>query len=413
MKQIFTLICLTTFTHVASAQLLSENFNFSGLITANGWTAHSAGGTTPITTSGVTGLTYTGYVGSGVGSTGNAAALGASGEDDNKTLSTAQTSGVVYYSFLLKVTSMGASKNNYITGLYENSTTFPMRLFLVSNAGATNFEFGIGRSGAAIATTANTYSFGATYLVVMKYEFVSGTTNDIISLFIQTSGVNINEGTPNLTYSGATGTDATSINGVLLRQGTATDAIISTIDELRVANTWTTVLPIETSNIAAQNKGTKNVITWSTASEKNNAYFEVQHATNGLDFQSISEKIKGNGTTNVKNDYTFEHLTPSVIRDYYRLRQVDTDGTATLSKVVSVVATGKNGALKVYPTLASDKLNISVDSKETVDFNIYNLVGQTVQSGQLTGQKELIISHLPSGTYILKVGNATVTFSKN
>jgi autotransporter-associated beta strand protein len=172
-------------------------------------------------------------------------------------------------------------------------------------------------------------------------------------------------------------------------------------------------LSVDLLNISAQSKGTKNVITWSTASEKNNAYFEVQHATNGLDFQTVSEKIKSNGTTTVKNDYTFEHSTPSVIRDYYRLKQVDNDGTATLSKVVSVVATGKNGALKVYPTLATDKLNVSLESKETVDFNIYNLVGQAVQSGQLTGQKELIINHLPSGVYFLKVGNATVKFSKN
>ena len=172
-------------------------------------------------------------------------------------------------------------------------------------------------------------------------------------------------------------------------------------------------LSVDLLNISAQSKGTKNVITWSTASEKNNAYFEVQHATNGLDFQPISDKIKGNGTTNVKNNYTFEHLTPSVIRDYYRLKQVDNDGTTTLSKVVSVVGTAKNGALKVYPTLASDKLTISLDSEETVGFSIYNLVGQAVQSGQLTGQKELIISYLPNGVYFFKVGNATVKFSKN
>ena len=192
---------------------------------------------------------------------------------------------------------------------------------------------------------------------------------------------------------------------------TATAAGFTTFSPFTVGNQ--NALSVDLLNISAQSKGTKNLITWSTASEKNNAYFEVQHATDGLDFQTISEKIKGNGTTNVKNDYAFEHLTPSVIRDYYRLKQVDNDGTSTLSKVVSVVATGKNGALKVYPTLATDKLNISLESKETVDFNIFNLVGQAVQSGQLTGQKELIINHLPSGTYLLKVGNATVKFSKN
>ena len=61
----------------AASLLLEENFDFSGLLTNNGWTAHSSGGTNPISTT--AGLTYTNYPSSGIG---NAALIGnASGED--------------------------------------------------------------------------------------------------------------------------------------------------------------------------------------------------------------------------------------------------------------------------------------------------------------------------------------------
>jgi hypothetical protein len=171
------------------------------------------------------------------------------------------------------------------------------------------------------------------------------------------------------------------------------------------------VLSVEFQNITAKNKGTANVVNWSTASEKNNAYFDVQHATNGLDFQTIGT-VKGNGTINTVSNYSYEHATPTVGTNYYRLRQVDVNGAESFSKVVSVQNGGKKGTISVYPTLATDKLNV-LNVEETATYSIFNLLGQNVQIGQLNGQNELIISKLSAGTYILKVGNSSVKFFKN
>ena len=63
------------------AQSFSEDFNFSGLLTANGWTAHSGGGTNAISTT-------TGLVFAGLNNAGNAAVLTTSGEDVSKLLTT-------------------------------------------------------------------------------------------------------------------------------------------------------------------------------------------------------------------------------------------------------------------------------------------------------------------------------------
>src|SRR6185436_6685124 len=82
----------TTTSHAAGSPLLVEDFSYTAgdLITAHGWTAHSAGGTNAIAVTSP-GLTYTGYIGSGVG---NAVSLTTSGEDDNRVFPS-QTSGTV------------------------------------------------------------------------------------------------------------------------------------------------------------------------------------------------------------------------------------------------------------------------------------------------------------------------------
>ena len=111
------------------------------------------------------------------------------------------------------------------------------------------------------------------------------------------------------------------------------------------------------------------------------------------------------------NEYEFVDDTPLSI-SYYRLRSVDFDGKETLSNIVSVI-NKKGSKLKVYPNVANDKIIIRSNSPNPQTFNIYNLLGQNVQTGQLTGQKELIISPLSTGTYFLKVQGETVKFVKN
>jgi hypothetical protein len=99
---LFTFLLSAILALQVNAQLLVEDFDFTGDLTANGWTAHSGAGTNPIATT--TGLSYTGYASSGIG---NAAGLDNTGEDVNRTFTT-QTSGIMYYSALVNVTNASA-----------------------------------------------------------------------------------------------------------------------------------------------------------------------------------------------------------------------------------------------------------------------------------------------------------------
>ena len=113
----------------AQAQaILTEDFNFSGTLIANGWTLIGTTSATPITTVGSTGLIYPGSPASNVG---NSASLLTSGDDNYKSF-TSQTSGAVYASFLINVAAAQAA-GDYFTGLSSSTTAYEYRLFAKNN----------------------------------------------------------------------------------------------------------------------------------------------------------------------------------------------------------------------------------------------------------------------------------------
>lgn len=95
------------------------------------------------------------------------------------------------------------------------------------------------------------------------------------------------------------------------------------------------VLPVELLDFKVSNQKTHNLLEWSTASEKNNDYFQIEHSIDGQNWQKIGE-IKGAGTTTSNQYYSATHKDyPSEI-NYYRLIQVDYDGTVNKHKIISI-----------------------------------------------------------------------------
>ena len=213
--------------------LLDENFSYPAgdLITSWGWTAHSGAGTQAITVNNG-GLTFSGYIDSGIG---NAALVDNNGEDDNKGF-TAQTSGVVYTAFMVNVTTTAAGYFFHLGG-NPIGTIFRGKVFM----DATNhFGVSVGSNTGTFATS--TYNLGTTYLLVLKYEIVAGTNNDIVSLFIfDTSAPTTEPGAP--TIGPLTDATQTDINPacVAMRQFSATQNLL--LDGIRVGLTWADVIP--------------------------------------------------------------------------------------------------------------------------------------------------------------------------
>jgi trimeric autotransporter adhesin len=158
-------------------------------------------------------------------------------------------------------------------------------------------------------------------------------------------------------------------------------------------------LPVELVSFDARKNQNSVLLSWTTASEKDNAYFDVEYSGNGNEFQTIGQ-VKGNGTSVVSNTYKFEHKTPSVGINYYRLKQVDYNGTSNYSPIRSVIM-GKSG-FALQSTLVHDVLNVVSSDETSTPLSIFNVSGQQVFTGKVQGAQQINISALPSGLYIIR-----------
>ena len=164
-------------------------------------------------------------------------------------------------------------------------------------------------------------------------------------------------------------------------------------------------LPVELTNFTAQNKGAFNSLNWQTATEVNNNHFEVQHSIDAQKFENIGE-VKGVGTSNGIQNYSFKDYNPVDGINYYRLRQVDNDGKATISNVVSVLNGNAKNSFSVQTNVAQTEIFINASESKNMDtpFEIVDMLGRTVQSlvfkNNQTTQK-ISIASFRAGQYLI------------
>ncbi|RNI28796.1 T9SS type A sorting domain-containing protein [Rufibacter latericius] len=176
------------------------------------------------------------------------------------------------------------------------------------------------------------------------------------------------------------------------------------------------VLPVELTTFTGSRSGNVVNLAWSTASEKDNDYFKVELSQDGKSFRSLGQ-VKGNGTTNVAQEYSFTDAAAPAGTVYYRLKQVDFDGKFEYSKVIAVKAAGRatsQASLEAYPNPTSDKVYVtSSKSSGQGTLTVYNSNGKTVlqQKLQVAGGRALLLdlSSQVSGFYTLRLENETGT----
>lgn len=268
MKKIITCGLLLGLGWSVQAQtvLLTENFDYTAAtnLQSNGWSSHSAAATNPIQVVSP-GLSWslTPYRANNVG---NAAGVNNTGSDENRNFSSYPNSGNVYLSFLTKVQAPGANEVFLHLGQYTNTTTpvftsingaFRARTFVASanGAGANKFRLGLSFNSGTLAndTTAH-LDTSKTYLVVVKYSFISGTLNDQVSLFLFEDGDNIalEPATPTIGPLTGSQADADFIQLVALRQFNANQRI--TVDGIVAQTSWD-MLATNTWNGSAWSRG--------------------------------------------------------------------------------------------------------------------------------------------------------------
>lgn len=178
------------------------------------------------------------------------------------------------------------------------------------------------------------------------------------------------------------------------------------LDALTVSNA-SAPLPVVLTRFTAEPRGADALLRWATASEKNSDRFEVEASADGRAFRRIGQ-VAGQGSTSQPHDYQL--LDPAIARYaaspvYYRLRQVDLDGTASYSVVRTVaVPTAAGLALFPNPTRAAATLT---GAKPAAQVQVYDALGRLVltATADATGAANLQLpTWLATGVYVVRTG---------
>lgn len=175
------------------------------------------------------------------------------------------------------------------------------------------------------------------------------------------------------------------------------------VDHFRISVYTTSTLPIELFEFTAAPSGNDVQVSWVTATETNNDYFIVERAGGDGVFANIG-RIEGSGNSSMLISYSFTDAQPLQGASYYRLKQVDYDGSASYSSIAAVTFTSHAKA-SVYPNPSAGGVFTFVqeDASAENEVAVFSANMMLVKKVMVApGEKAIIsLSDQPDGIYFL------------
>jgi hypothetical protein len=305
---------------------------------------------------------------------------------------------------------LGSSSNDVGYYIKVQATSFFLAGYFT---GTVDFNPGAG--------TSNLVSNGASDIFVAKYDldgqyqgcFKIGSTSADYARCITSSQTDV------ITVGGAF--QGTNID---FDPAAATQNLLSSnggYDLFIAKYNWSSSLPVSMTSFTGNYENGKGaLLNWSTSSEINVGYYEVQRSFNGTDFETIG-KVMSKGNSSNATTYDFSDKSFLKGTNFYRLRIVDKNGQAAFSAIVKLSINDVK-LVKIYPNpVSTGLLNISLSSdlhNKPITIQIVSQLGQVVISKKfgsgIQGTIEIPVSSLSNGTYtaIISDGLTTVAVGK-
>ncbi len=286
----------------------------------------------------------------------------------------------------------------------------------------------IGANNAFVKGIVDLSSFINKASVILKFEYTTGWGYYwmIDSILVKgTANVNVSWSPAAGLFTDASGTTP-YVAGSHARQlyafpsttttynATATSAANCMVSSSSVITVDCTPTPVTLVNFTGEKRGAINRLSWTTATEVNNAGFELQRSIDGVNFSKllfVSSKAE-NGNSTEKLNYFYNDEQPLKGINYYRLKQLDKDGKYDYSGVVKLDGDRVTEVqiVSVYPNPVRDRLNIKLQSpvskKGTVvitDAMGKVLMQQAVELVNGDSRLDVNVSRLAQGNYFVKV----------
>lgn len=174
-------------------------------------------------------------------------------------------------------------------------------------------------------------------------------------------------------------------------------------------------LPVTLVKFEGKHTAEGNLLNWTTTAEVNNDYFTIEKTLNGRNFTEIG-RLAGNGNSSVTNNYKFTDTDYLKGVSYYRLKQVDKDGTHAYSRIISIDALNTRD-LKFFPNPVQSLLTVELPdpAMKSVHVRVINAAGQeiivrknmTIKNGSIN----LDMDKLPTGIYQVVLSGEKKTYN--
>jgi choice-of-anchor B domain-containing protein len=194
--------------------------------------------------------------------------------------------------------------------------------------------------------------------------------------------------------------------------------IISDIEHGLFVVEVTGALPVDLTNFRGKLYNDAVLLNWETDAELNNKQFEIERSNDGYQWTEIGI-VRGHGSTSDAHSYSFKDEHPFTGDNYYRLRQVDFDGSSEVSKAIHVKLEDGKG-LRVFPnTIPEGYAEIQAEipaSVNDVQLEITDMQGRivytrTFPANETSQQVALPVTTLPKGMYVVNAEIDGLVFS--
>jgi hypothetical protein len=183
------------------------------------------------------------------------------------------------------------------------------------------------------------------------------------------------------------------------------------------ASTVTSPLPVTLTDFTATLLSGAPPVTeldWATTFEENSHYFLIQRSPDGQQFSTIDTVAAAANATN-GHSYTYTDQYPLAGPDYYRLAQVDLDGTTTYSLIREVFVGQSSAGFQLSPNPAEGTVYLELGgsvSSGSLEVRLLDVQGRTLRSwifqkSEGAWNQPLDVSGLTSGSYFIQVTGAS------
>mgnify|MGYP003574929763 CR=1 FL=1 len=174
-------------------------------------------------------------------------------------------------------------------------------------------------------------------------------------------------------------------------------------------------LPVKLTKFTGENNGRHVRLNWATASERQNAYFEVLRIQKDKTPINLG-KVLGSGNSEVTKNYSFIDYNPQSGTNYYQLRQVDQNGDFELSEIIPVKVSLSSSELLTF--FKNDLLNLSFETENAgvVDLKLVDISGRVVYKATIRSQAGKNDIQVPAevnkGVYVVSLSGDKISISK-